>query len=116
MQHSHRLLPAQDDTDRRIDEAQARFRAAIMGAFGETLRRTDMTPLAALRLAALAMGSVYREVADAHSAGPAGSGDCPCGWRPHPASDVELLCSALMSECRRRQRPSLRTMPVAGTA
>lgn len=104
--------PTLDEIDDRADEAQARFKAALMNAFGETLRAADMPPMAVLRLAALAMGSVYREIADAHTCAPG----CPCGWKPQQSLDVELLCSALMSECRRRSRPDLQTMPVAGTA
>lgn len=71
----------------------------------------NLPPLAVLRLAVRSIGSIYREMADAHL----GFDRCVCGWRPH-ASDVELLGMALMTACMRRRTTDLRLIPVEGTA
>ena len=46
---------------------------------------------AALHLAAMALGSLYREVASAHCK----ASGCTCGWRPCGSADVETLMMAL---------------------
>ncbi|MHA6687224.1 hypothetical protein [Mesorhizobium sp. A556] len=55
---------------------------------------------------------IYREMADAH----AGLDLCPCAWRPHEASDFEVLGMALMAACERHRVHDLRQMRIAGTA
>jgi hypothetical protein len=40
-----------------------------------------------MSLAAMAVGSLYLEVAAAHR----GDNPCPCGWEPHGAADLEAL-------------------------
>jgi hypothetical protein len=61
-----------------------------------------------MRLAAEAVGSIYRQV-DAHS----GPDACSCGWRPQETDDVGVLCAALMSAYGEH---GLRNMQIAGTA
>lgn len=94
------------------EDAEAHIRATIMKEFCEVIQKTGLPPMAVMRLAALSLGSIYREVADAHS----GCDPCPCGWRPHEGSDIDLLCTALLTACRRRCNDDLRQMRVAGTA
>ena len=62
--------------------------------------------MAALRLAARSIGMICREMADAHS----GIEPCPCGWQPHPATDVELLGMALLTACEQPRPADLRLM------
>lgn len=102
-----------DDHDRRADEAEAILRTAIMNGFSDAMRKSGLPPMVVLRLAARAVGSVYREAADAHS----GPHACGCGWCPQDGADVDLLCSALLSAAtRRRHRRDLAAMQVAGRA
>lgn len=69
--------------------AFATVRAAMMASYAGALGSTRMTPLEALECMAAALGSIYREVADAHL-DPHG---CPCGWEP-----VELLDRVAMEQ------------------
>ena len=52
-----------------------------------------MSPLvvAALSLAATAVGLLFTEVAAAHG----GDNPCPCGWEPYTAADLEALQTSL---------------------
>ncbi|WP_054312198.1 hypothetical protein [Mesorhizobium sp. 1M-11] len=99
------------ETERRQDEAEARLRAMILKELCEAMHATNLPPLAVLRLAARSIGSIYREMADAHL----GFDRCACGWRPH-TTDVELLCMALMTACTQRRSADLRLMRVEGNA
>ena len=54
-------------------------------------RSTRLTPMAALSLAATAVGLLYTEVAAAHE----GDNSCPCGWEPRSAADLEALQTSL---------------------
>lgn len=74
-----------------LDEARAELRQAVMGAFCGVLHGTRLSPMTVLELAAEAVGSVYREVADAHL----GDYPCPCGWHPSPAADLAALQASL---------------------
>ena len=100
-----------DDIERRHEQAQAHIRATIMNEFCDMLNKTGLSPMALMRLAAKAVGSVYREVADAHS----GPNPCPCGWCPHEG-DVEVLGMALMTACEQRRAHDLQQMRIAGSA
>jgi hypothetical protein len=97
--------------DRR-DEAEARIRATVINELCEVMHKVGLPPMTVLHLAARSIGSIYREMADAHS----GIDPCPCGWRPHPATDVEILGMALMTACQQRRSNDLRSMRIAGTA
>lgn len=99
------------EIERRQDEAEARIRAVIMKELCEAMHATNLPPLAVLRLAARSIGSIYREMADAHL----GFDRCVCGWQPN-ATDVELLCMALMTACTQRRTTDLRLMRVEGSA
>ncbi|MEO5325883.1 hypothetical protein PV773_21455 [Mesorhizobium sp. CC13] len=106
-------MPPIDDHDRRADEAEALLRTAVMNGFADAMRKSGLPPMVVLRLAARAVGSVYREAADAH----AGPHACGCGWCPQEGTDIDLLCSALLSaSARRRHRRDLAAMQVAGRA
>ncbi|MCR6673443.1 hypothetical protein [Devosia ginsengisoli] len=69
----------------------AAVRAALMASYSGTLASTRMSPLEALECMAAALGSLYREVADAHI-DPQG---CRCGWQPHAVLDMVALEQAL---------------------
>lgn len=90
------------------EQARSHIRATIMNEFCEVMQKTGLAPIEVMRLAAEAVGVVYREVADAHS----GPDACACGWRPRE-SDVGLLCAALMSAYGEHH---LRSIQIAGTA
>ena len=66
-------------------------RAALLASYSGTLTNTRLSPLEALECMAAALGSIYREVADAHI-DPHG---CPCGWQPHAVLDMVALEQAL---------------------
>lgn len=59
---------SQIEIERRHDEAEAHIRATMMNELCEVMHRTDLPPMALLRLAARSVGSIYREMADAHPA------------------------------------------------
>jgi hypothetical protein len=67
--------------------------------------------MAAMSLAATAVGLLYLEVADAHR----GDGGCCCGWEPRSATDLEALQTSL-ALAMRRHRPNFRAVQVAGNA
>jgi len=69
----------------------AAVRAALMASYSGALASTRMSPLEALECMAAALGSIYREVADAHI-DPQG---CRCGWQPHDMLDMVALEQAL---------------------
>jgi hypothetical protein len=94
------------------DEAEAHIRAVVMHALNSVMQRTNLPPMAVLRIAARSIGSIYREMADAHS----GVDPCPCGWRPHRPTEIELLGLALMTACEQCRAADLRRMQIAGTA
>jgi hypothetical protein len=100
------------DIERRHDDAEAHIRATVINELCDVMHRTNLPPMAVLRLAARSIGTIYREMADAH----AGIDPCPCGWRPHPATDVELLGMALMTAGEQPRRADLRLMRIAGSA
>ncbi|HEY5798397.1 MAG TPA: hypothetical protein VIU82_25625 [Bosea sp. (in: a-proteobacteria)] len=74
-----------------LDQARAEIRQAVMNAFCGVLHGTRLSPMAVLEFAAEAVGSVYREVADAHL----GDHPCPCGWHPSPSVDLAALQASL---------------------
>ena len=103
---------SQVEIERRHDEAEAHIRATIMNELCEVMHRTNLPPMAVMRLAARSIGTIYREMADAHS----GIDPCPCGWRPQEATDIDMLVMALLTACERRRTDDLRLMRIAGTA
>lgn len=103
---------SQIEAERRQEEAEAHICATVIKELCEVMQKTGLPPMAVLRLAARSVGTIYREMADAH----AGLDPCPCGWRPHEASDAEVLGMALMTACERHRVHDLRQMRIAGTA
>lgn len=73
------------------DAAFAAVRAALLASYSGALASTRLSPIEALECIAAAMGSIYREVADAHL-DPRG---CQCGWQPHELSDIIALQQAI---------------------
>ena len=71
--------------------AFADMRSAMMASYAAALGSTRMTPLEALQCMAAALGSIYREVADAHL-DPHG---CPCGWKPLELLDLVAMEQAI---------------------
>jgi len=76
------------------------------------LQTTRLPPMSVLSFAAMALGSVYGEVADAHR----GRDACPCGWEPSAASDIEAMQIALARMAEPRMIPDLRLVEPAGRA
>ncbi|KRE03373.1 hypothetical protein ASE61_12935 [Bosea sp. Root670] len=95
-----------------LETARAEIREALMTAFCAALRDTRLPPLTLLELAATAVGSVYREVADAHC----GDQPCPCGWHPRLQADLEALQAALALNAMPAVQPDLARMVVLGRA
>ena len=75
------------DTIAALDQMKRSVRMAFCGV----MQSTRLPPMAALSLAATAVGLLYLEVAAAHS----GADQCPCGWEPRSAADLEALHTSL---------------------
>lgn len=103
---------SQFEIERRHEEAEAHIRATVMNELCAVMDSTNLPPMVLLRLVARSLGTIYRDMADAHS----GTDPCPCGWRPHRETDIEVLTMALRTACGRYPVADLRRMPVAGTA
>ncbi len=84
---------------------------AIMAAFCNALHASCLPPMTVMRLAAAAVGSIYKEVADEHR-----DGACPCGWQPDPSVDIEILQTALASTTQAILQSDLRVAQIAGRA
>lgn len=95
-----------------METARAEIRQAVLTAFCAALHDTRLPPLTLIELAAQAVGSVYREVADAHC----GDQPCPCGWCPCLAADLEALQAALALSAAPASQPDLAGMAVLGRA
>ena len=100
----------QPDTDR--ESTGAEMHRSIMTAFCEVLRTTQLPPMTVMSLAASALGTIYREVADQHGS----DGGCPCGWKPNLRADVEALQAALAAKTQPVPSVDLRIMEAAGRA
>lgn len=94
------------------DHVRAELHRAIMATIWQVLRATRLPPMTVMSLAAGAVGSIYREVADEHRS----DDTCPCGWKPNPQADVEALQAALATMTEAIPLPDLRTVQVAGRA
>lgn len=102
------------DVSRADDTEAARdaLRRIVMTAFCNTLHDSQLPPMTVMRLAAEALGSIYREISDAHRNEEA----CPCGWRPSPEQDIETLIRALAQMARPAPVTDLRLVEAAGRA
>lgn len=90
----------------------AELRQAVMTAFCDVLHGSRLPPMTVLSMAAEALGSVYREVSDAHR----GDDACPCGWQPSYQMDIATLQAALALMAQTLPQPDLRVMAMAGRA
>ncbi len=96
-----------DDTIAALDQMKRSVRMAFCGI----MQSTRLPPMAALSLAATAVGLLYTEVAAAHC----GDGSCPCGWEPRGAADLEAL-QASLALAAKPQRADFHAIQVEGHA
>jgi hypothetical protein len=96
-----------DETIAALDQLKRSIRMAFCGV----LQSTRLPPMAAMSLAATAVGLLYLEVAAAHR----GDDACPCGWEPRRAADLEPLQTSL-ALATKQHRPDFRAAQVAGNA
>ena len=91
--------------------AQTYLDQMIMTTFCRVLDTSRLSPSVVMRLIATALGTTYREVASAHL-----DGQCPCGWQPLPADDIESLRASLEDAAAPKRIDGLASMAVAGRA
>jgi len=99
--------PTKDETIAALDQLKRSVRMAFCGV----MQSTRLPPMAAMSLAASAVGLLYLEVAAAHRE----EGGCPCGWAPRGAADVAALQTSLALAAR-EPRADFRAIEVAGSA
>jgi hypothetical protein len=99
--------PTEDEAIAALDQLKKTVRIA----FCSVMQSTRLPPMAALSLTAMAIGSLYHEVAAAHR----GDNPCPCGWQPRRAADVEALQTSLALSAE-EPRADFRAIQVAGNA
>ena len=99
---------SEDETIAALDQ----FKRSVRMAFCGVMQSTRLPPMAALSLAATAVGLLYLEVAAAHD----GDNPCPCGWEPRSAADVEALQTSLALATKPRRPAHFGAIQVAGNA
>jgi hypothetical protein len=99
--------PTEDETIAALDQLKRSVRMAFCGV----MQSTRLPPMAAMSLAATAVGLLYLEVAAAHR----DEGGCPCGWEPRSAADVAALQTSLALAAR-EPRADFRAIEVLGSA
>jgi hypothetical protein len=99
--------PIEDETIAALDQLKRSVRMAFCGV----MQSTRLPPMAAMSLAATAVGLLYLEVAAAHR----GDNSCPCGWEPRSAADLEVLQTSLALAAK-QPRADFRAVQVAGNA
>jgi hypothetical protein len=99
--------PIEEDTIAALEQLKKAVRIAFYGV----MQSNQLPPMAALSLAAAAVGSLYHEVARAHR----GDDACPCGWKPRDAADLEALQTSL-ALATERPRVELHALEVVGNA
>ena len=100
--------PTEDEAIAALEQLKKTVRIAFCGV----MQSTQLPPMAALTLAAMAVGSLYNEVAAAHR----GDNRCSCGWDPRSGVDVAALQTSLALSAEQEPRADLRAMEVAGAA
>ncbi|NEU14200.1 hypothetical protein G3T14_18995 [Methylobacterium sp. BTF04] len=85
---------------------------ALRRAFWQSLNRTPLPAMHALEVAARTIGTLYRQVAQAHE-GPNG---CRCGWEPDPDCDLIVLEANLAAALLQPPQSDLARMQPAGRA
>jgi hypothetical protein len=103
----HIAGPTEDEAIAALEQLKKTVRIAFCGV----MQSTRLPPMAALSLAAMAIGSLYHEVAAAHQ----GDNPCPCGWKPRSAADVDALQTSLALSAD-EPRADFRAMEIAGNA
>ena len=98
--------PTEDEAIAALEQLKKTVRIAFCGV----MQSTQLPPMAALTLAAMAVGSLYHEVAAAHR----GDNPCPCGWEPRSAA-MWRRCKP-RSRSRRNSRAPICALEVAGAA
>jgi hypothetical protein len=96
------------DTIAALDQMKRSVRVAFCGI----MQSTRLPPMAALSLAATAVGLLYLEVAAAHE----GDNACPCGWEPCNAADLEALQTSLALAAKPHRPADFHTLQVEGHA
>jgi hypothetical protein len=96
-----------DETIAALDQMKRSVRMAFCGV----MQSTRLPPMAALSLAATAVGLIYLEVAAAHR----GDNPCPCGWEPRSAADLDALQTSLALAAK-PPRADFRAIQAAGNA
>ena len=96
-----------DETIAALDQMKRSVRMAFCGV----MQSTRLPPMAALSLAATAVGLLYLEVAAAHE----GDNSCPCGWEPRSAADLEALQTSL-ALATKPQRADIHALQIEGHA
>ena len=97
-----------DETIAALDQMKRSVRMAFCGV----MQSTRLPPMAALSLAATAVGLLYLEVAAAHS----GDNSCPCGWEPRSAADLEALQTSLALAAKPHRPADFHAIQVEGHA
>ena len=87
----------EDETIAALDQMKRSVRMAFCGV----MQSTQLPPMAAMSLAATAVGLLYHEVAAAHR----GDNACPCGWEPRSAADVAALQTSLALAAEQQPAP-----------
>jgi hypothetical protein len=98
-----------DVTD--AESARTYIDQTVLATFCRVLAQSRLPPVEVMRMLASALGATYREVVDAHQ-----DGQCPCGWCPLPALDIEALHASLADAAAPRRADDLHAMVVAGRA
>jgi hypothetical protein len=96
------------DTIAALDQMKRSVRMAFCGI----MQSTRLPPMAALSLAATAVGLLYTEVAAAHC----GDNSCPCGWEPCNAADLGALQTSLALAAEPHRPADFREVQVEGHA
>ncbi len=97
-----------EETIAALDQMKRSVRMAFCGI----MQSTRLPPMAALSLAATAVGLLYTEVAAAHR----GDNSCPCGWEPGAAADLEALQTSLALATKPHRPADFRAVQVEGHA
>jgi len=92
--------------------AREKMRQAVLCAFCSIMQTTRLRPMMVLRLAAQAVGAIYKEVATVHRH----ADTCPCGWEPRADADVEALQIAIATAAAVQPVSDLRWLKIAGRA
>ena len=90
-----------------LDQMKRSVRIAFCGI----MQSARLPPMAALNLAATAVGLIYTEVAEAHC----GDKSCPCGWQPRCAADSKR-CKLRSPSPPKPPRADFHAIQVAGHA